>query len=221
MELQRPLPLYIQVYQVLRQKILEGQFTPGETMLESRIAEQLGVSRTPVREALRQLVSERLVVSSGSELTVINPDLSAIRELYTCRGALEAIVAVRASELADESDIVQMSEALCEAEAAIQSEQHVQVFSANTRFHDSMVTSARMPLLSELLETIRGPILIARRHILSRSAEVETAIIAEHRKILEAIEQHNPELAKQRMEEHMRNDMSRAALTNGETASGT
>ncbi|MCL6452809.1 MAG: GntR family transcriptional regulator [Alicyclobacillus sp.] len=211
MQLQRPLPLYTQVYQVLREQILNGQFEPGEPMLESRLAEQLNVSRTPVREALRQLVSERLIVANGSELTVANPDAEAIAELYMCRSALESIVAMRASQLADATEVAEMQQALDDAAAAIASRDHLGTFSANTRFHDCMVKSARMPLLSELLDTIRGPILIARRQILNRSTEVENTILAEHRKILAAICQRNPNLAQQAMQAHMQNDMARAA----------
>lgn len=211
-QLQRHVPLYTQVYQILREQILDGLLHPGESLLESHIAEQLNVSRTPVREALRQLASERLIVVNGSELTVANPDGAAITELYTCRSALEAIVAIRASEIAEPSDVAQMVQALDDAETAIGKEDHVGTFSANTRFHDCMVKSTRMPLLSQLLDTIRGPILIARRHILARSTEVENAILAEHRKILEAIRLGDSKGAQHAMEEHMKHDMIRASI---------
>ncbi|KPV44053.1 GntR family transcriptional regulator [Alicyclobacillus ferrooxydans] len=212
MEVQRPIPLYMQVYQILREQILDGLFKPGETLLESRIADQLNVSRTPVREALRKLTSERLIVSDGSELRVANPDTEAILELYTCRSALEAIVAAKSSEIAEPAEIEEMEKTLNDAESAIQNGSRVDSFTANTRFHDLMVQSARMPLLSELLDTIRGPILIARRQILARSAEVERGILIEHRKILEAIRLRDPELARQRMEEHMKHDMERVGI---------
>lgn len=216
MEVQRPIPLYMQVYQILREQILDGLFKPGETLLESRIADQLNVSRTPVREALRKLTSERLIVSDGSELRVANPDTEAILELYTCRSALEAIVAAKSSEIAEPAEIEEMEKTLNDAESAIQNSSRIDSFTANTRFHDLMVQSARMPLLSELLDTIRGPILIARRQILAMSAEVERGILIEHRKILEAIRLRDPELARQRMEEHMKHDMERVGIQSEE-----
>jgi DNA-binding GntR family transcriptional regulator len=209
-ELRRSAPLYQQVYGVLRRRILEGKYGPGETMLESRIARALEVSRTPVREALLQLEREGLLVTRGSERVVANPTKEEFVNLYICRAALERLVAERAARLATQSEIKLMAAALDEAKAAIAAGDHVGVIDANTRFHDQMVESTRMPPLRQLMETIRGPILIARRDVLSDVA-VEEAIWEEHSALLDAIRQRDPQKAQELMELHMNNDMERGS----------
>lgn len=209
MELRRSAPLYQQIYHLLRQQILAGEHTPGEPMLESHIARTLHVSRTPVREALRQLEREGLVVTRGSELVVADPTKEEFVDLYTCRAALEQIVAERASRFASQSEIDAMEAALREAEEAMTAGNHAGVLAANTRFHDQMVQSARMQPLQDLMNTIRGQILVARRQVLADSLEVERAIGDEHARLLEAIRQRHVQRAKERMEMHMKNDIER------------
>jgi GntR family transcriptional regulator, rspAB operon transcriptional repressor len=170
MEIQRPAPLYRQVYELLRQKILHGEYAPGENVRESHAAEMLRVSRTPVREALRQLEKEGLLVAHGSERVVTNPTREEFVDLYACRAALERIVAERSARLATRSDIGVMASAIEEARTASAAADHAGVISANTRFHDRMVESARMPPLSQLMNTIRGPILVARHATSSTGA---------------------------------------------------
>jgi DNA-binding GntR family transcriptional regulator len=208
MELQRPAPLYQQVYDLLRQKILRGEYAPGESVQEVQIAEMLHVSRTPVREALRQLEREGLLITRGTERTVANPTKEQFVELYICRAALERVVAERAAQFATPSDIEAMAGAIEEAKAAGEAGDHAGVLFANTRFHDRMVESARMPTLRQLMDTIRGPILVARRHVLSDSA-TEAEISKEHSALLEAIRQHDARMAQEHMQLHMSNDIER------------
>lgn len=208
MELQRPDPLYRQVYELLRRRILAGEYSSGEALQESRLAETLGVSRTPVREALRQLEREGLVAGRGAERVVVDPGREELVDLYACRAALERLVAERSARLADKSDMAVMEEALERAREACEAGDHAGVSAANTRFHDRMVESARMPPLRRLMDTIRGPILIARRQLLSDSA-VERAILDEHAELLDAIRRHDVREAVERMEKHMKNDLER------------
>ena len=210
MTLQRPAPLYRQVYELLRQKILDGEFAPGENVQESRTAEMLRVSRTPVREALMQLEREGLLVARGFERAVTNPTREEFVDLYICRAALERIVAERAARLATRSEIEVMAAAIDEAAAASVAGDHAGVLTANTRFHDQMIESARMPPLSQLMNTIRGQILVVRRHLLSDAA-IEAAICDEHTTLLEAIQEGNAVEAQRRMERHMDNDIQRLA----------
>ena len=208
MGLQRPAPLYQQIYELLRRKILQGDYAPGESVQEVQTAEMLSVSRTPVREALRQLEMDGLLVARGSERTVANPMKEEFVDLYTCRMALERVVAERAARYATPEDVEVMAAAIEEARAASEGEDHASVLSANTRFHDRMVESARMTTLRQLMDTIRGPILVARRHVLSDSV-TEAAISDEHSSLLDAIQRHDARAARERMELHMSNDIER------------
>ncbi|WP_029421567.1 GntR family transcriptional regulator [Alicyclobacillus macrosporangiidus] len=217
MAVQRPEPLYQQVYRIVRQRILDGVYKPGEVLSESGIAQQLQVSRTPVREALRQLISERLVTADGPEMAVANPTRDEFIDLYTCRTALEMVVAERAARLATADDVAEMEAALRDAEAAIEEFDHARVHAANTRFHDLLVSCARMPMLSALLDTLRGPILIARRRILADSVDTEREILAEHRALLAAVQAGDAEAAQAVMRRHMANDLGRGLRLYDET----
>ena len=211
MTIQRSTPLYQQVYELVRQRILDGEYVPGESLQESRMAETLRVSRTPVREALRQLEQEGLLVAHGSERAVRNLTREEFVELYTCRMALERLVAERAALSATEDEIGYMAGAIVEARAAGGVGDHAGVVSANTRFHDQMVQSTRMKQLRQLMDTIRGPILVARRRLLS-DAEIEAAISDEHDAVLGAIRRRDVRSAQDLMEAHMRNDIERGVV---------
>jgi DNA-binding GntR family transcriptional regulator len=174
------------------------------------MAEMLRVSRTPVREALLQLEREGLLIAQGFERAVTNPTREEFVDLYICRAALERIVAERAARLATRSEIEVMAAAIEEARVASAAGDHAGVLTANTRFHDQMIESARMPPLSQLMNTIRGQILVVRRHLLSDAA-VEAAICDEHTTLLEAIQEGNAVEAQRRMERHMDNDIQRLA----------
>lgn len=211
MTIHRSTPLYQQVYELLRQRILAGEHAPGESLQESRMAESLQVSRTPVREALRQLEQEGLLVAHGSERAVRSLTRDEFVELYTCRMALERLVAERAARFATETEIDEMAEAIQEARIATAAGDHASVLSATTRFHDQMVQSARMRQLHQLMDTIRGPILVARRSVLS-DAEVETAISDEHDAVLDAIRRQDIQAAQDLIELHMKNDIERGVV---------
>jgi DNA-binding GntR family transcriptional regulator len=208
-ELQRPAPLYRQVYTLLRRQIVEGKYSPGEVLHESRMAESLQVSRTPVREALRQLEREGLLVPHGSEKAVTNPGKEEFVDLYTCRMALERLVAEKSAANAGGDDIEYMAKTINEARGAAESGDHGGVLAANTGFHDRMVESAGMPTLERLMDTIRGQILVARRNLLLTNTEFETAICDEHDTILAAIKNRDSKAAQKNMERHMKNDIKR------------
>jgi DNA-binding GntR family transcriptional regulator len=108
-----------------------------------------------------------------------------------------------------------MTAAIEEARAAVAAGDHGGVLSANTRFHDRMVESARMIPLRQLMGTIRGPILVARRRLLTDPG-IEAAICGEHEEILDAIRRKDGRAAQERMEWHMKNDIERGVRSFGE-----
>ncbi|MCL8208794.1 MAG: GntR family transcriptional regulator [Actinomycetia bacterium] len=206
---ERAQPLYQQVYHVLREGIVTGVYAPGQILAESSLAQALGVSRTPVREALRQLEKDGLVVTGPYEVVVAKPSEQDFVDLYVCRAALERVVAEYAAQRRSDADVAAMTAALDDAERAIDSQDHAGVLRANTRFHDRMVESAGIPRLRELMGSIRGPILLARRHVLAQGEQFEREILGEHRAILAAIVARSPRVAVERMERHMRHDIER------------
>lgn len=207
--IERSAPLYQQAYEVLKGKILRGEFRPGSTVSETLLAEMLGVSRTPVREALRQLEKDGLVAISRFEVVIAKPSREEFVELYLCRAALEQLVAQRAAESADDKAREDMAEALNDAKRAWEKGDGPGILSANTRFHDRMVESAGIARLSQMMDSLRGPILLARRVVLSAGPEDAREILSEHEGLLMGINAHDPGITQDRMKSHMENDIRR------------
>ena len=208
----RQVPLYQQVYTILKRKMFAGDFRPGQVLSETLLAENLGVSRTPIREALRLLEKDGLVQIQRYEVAVTKPSREEFLNLYLCRAALEQLVAERAALQATTEDIARMASALQSSAEAIQHRDHKRVLESNTNFHDMMVESAQVAPLSQLMGSIRGPILLARRLVLSACEKHERQILAEHQKLLQGIQDHTPEETKKWMAHHMQNDMERGLM---------
>ncbi len=130
-------------------------------------------------------------------------------ELYLCRAALEQLVAERAALEATPADIETMTLALRRSEEAINRNDLLAVLTHNTQFHDKMVQSARIVQLSRLMDSIRSPILLARRMVLAAGEVNERGILAEHWEILLAIQERNSRLTQDGMKRHMHNDLER------------
>ncbi len=97
MTIQRAQPLVVQVYEHLRSAILTGELEPGEKINETQLAAQLKVSRSPVREAIRLLTTEQLLVEKDGMIQVFKPSLDDFLELYEVRLTIEPAVAAKAA----------------------------------------------------------------------------------------------------------------------------
>ena len=92
-----------QVFEILEKDILTGIYARGENLTETKLSEKLGVSRTPIREALRRLEQERLVVGTSRGMRVVGLDMSDIEDIYEIRSRVEGLAARRAAERAKPS----------------------------------------------------------------------------------------------------------------------
>lgn len=198
-----------QAYELLRRQILEGNLAPGERVTEVALAKRFGVSRTPVRQALARLRVDGLIeAGDGNELRVIEPQWEDFEAYQLCRAALEELVARLAAERATEQDIATMRQALAVARECAERGDVVGLLRANTDFHETMVLSTRNRPLRNLMDSIRGPILVFRSAILHYSAE-EREIVREHETILDAIAARDPEQAASLIREHLQSDRKR------------
>jgi len=145
-------------YERLRAAIVENRYRPGQRLVEQRIAEELGVSRTPVREALRMLGAEGLVVSERNRGAMVRP-LSAteVVDLYGLRIRLESYAVEVATERATDAELdelVAAADGFGDTRRAVDVDSIEgvrQIHEANRRFHDAIVTAARHPRLAAML----------------------------------------------------------------------
>lgn len=213
------------VYNQIRNRILRGFLVPGEQLIEKDLAEQCGVSRTPVREALRQLESEMLVRRTDTKRSyVAEYSMADIDDVFTLRGILEGYAAAWAARNMTERKLGKLricNDALKKA-VANKPAPDVEGFLKNNRgFHNLIIEvagSQRLKVL--LLRLVEQP--VVQRTVLSYTREQLMQSYYEHEEILQAFERKDPEWARTIMNGHIRRafhayaDMFKRVTTPGE-----
>lgn len=202
-------PINQKVYAYLKEGIVRGVYPPGQVMRETALALELGVSRTPVRDALRRLERDRLVVPSGPSFRVYRPTAQDVDELYECRTALEVLAAQLACRRGRVREHDEMERCLAGMEEAYRRGDASAVRELDTRFHDLLVAAAGSRTLAELMEHIHYR--IAQLRNMARDLRLDGAtVLDQHRRILEAVRAGNALAAGNVVREHL--EMVREAL---------
>lgn len=196
------------VVEVLRELILTNTFPPGARLAETELAEQLGVSRTPVREALRQLAAEALVElppNKGARVASWSPD--EIESVFELRSTLEPRLTGLAADLADEADIVEL-DGLATRMLVVGSPGPEQDLDAliplNTAFHGRLVELGDAPAFaSALAGAIRAPLVMRNFHAYDDASMRRS--LAHHIEIVAAMRAGDPQWAAAVMTAHLRN----------------
>jgi DNA-binding GntR family transcriptional regulator len=189
-------------YQRIRSMVIEGEIPPGARLGQVELAEQLGISRTPVREALRRLTGEGLaefVPNRG--FRAANPGLDAVLHRLEVRSLLEPGIARLAAARRSHGDLIRLMETI-EREAA--AETRVEAHDASREFHLLLAGATGNPELVSVLASL-WIVEIGRRLLAARatSAEWRMADVAEHRAIATAVGAQDGELAARLMSEHI------------------
>lgn len=201
-----PLTVRETTYHRLRKRLLAGEYAPGERLTEEAIASGLGVSRTPVREALHKLELEGLVEPAGARGFRAPVDsTSAMNELFELRGVLEGhalaclVSIITTPTLAALQELVELSEDACRAGDLDQ------VFHYNTRFHDLLygALAEERPRLHGLIEDMRDYVVRYRKNTLI-TKESAWRSVEGHKKILLALELGDRNLCEQLMRSHVK-----------------
>lgn len=193
-------------YRLLRRLLLTGQFGPRQRLTEESLARRLGVSRTPVREALHKLELEGLVTTAGARgFRVVDESVDDMNELFEIRAVLEGYALAGLCPVVSAADIRRLQELVDEAELACREESLEIVFALNTRFHDLLygLLAASRPRLHGLIEDMRQYVLRYREHTLVHLGAARRSILG-HRKILLALELGDSELCERIMRAHVR-----------------
>ncbi len=191
------------VYQRIRDDILEGRFAEHEELKEVAIGEELGVSRTPVREALRQLELEGLVTiipNKGAYVTGITA--KDVADIYQIRSKLEGLAARWACENITEEQMTEMEECIFLSEFHAKEGHREIMAQMDNRFHEVLYEASNSKMLEHLLSDFHQYVLRIRRKTLS-SIERSQESNMEHRMIMEAIKNHNPDLAEELANKHI------------------
>ena len=193
-----------QVFEVLELNILSGQYERGELLTEIKLSEQLGVSRTPIREALRRLEQEHIIESTSKGVKVIGISREDIADICAIRLRLEGLAARWAAERADESGIAQLKEIVELQEFYTQKEDPDSIKNADSRFHQTIYALCGSTCMRDTLEPLHRKLLKYRRVSVSRQSRAQKSL-EEHRAIYQAIADHDGENAERLTVLHVEN----------------
>ena len=211
-----PQPLHEQIYLSLRASILEGDIGQGDRLVESRLAEEMRVSRTPIREAIRRLQQEGLLTRDpAAGITPAAVSASSAIQLYDCRIALETLAVegacrhATAEQIAHLQHLQQQADALLEA-APPPDDVALAQRDLNYTFHRAIADASQNPWLVSLLDQLGNQVKLLRLQILQTPPEV-AAIQAEHWDIIAAIARRDAPTATAKMRHHLEVSKTRIA----------
>ena len=207
-------PVRKKAYEHLKTAILSGRFSPKERLTEEHLAETLGVSRTPVREALYKLEAEGLIRPLKKRGFIVSGDSKEeVKELFELRAILEGYALRIISERITEESLQHLGTFIDKAQAALEANRMGDVFKWNTRFHDYLHELVSDSIrLYRLIVDMRKQVL-RHRKVTLQSIEGAQRTLDGHRKILLALRLKDPELCERTMREHIKLAKEDALLT--------
>jgi DNA-binding GntR family transcriptional regulator len=196
-------PLYEDVAERLREQIFSHELAPGSWLDEQSLAIAFGISRTPMREAIKVLASEGLVttkMNKGAYVTEV--DRRDLEQIFTVLSLLEGQAAKETALKATEEHLTQLDNLHHRLEKAAADRDLEQFFEINVRFHELIQEIAGNKWMNGVIEDLRKVLKLQRRDSLSRSGRLLSSLI-EHREILQAILKRDSIAAELAMRKHL------------------
>jgi DNA-binding GntR family transcriptional regulator len=191
------------VYEAIKENILNGRYPAGESLVESKIAEELHVSRTPVREAIRQLEFEDLVVSIPNRgVFVLGLTKQDFEDIYAIRVLIEGQIVQWAIDRITEEELNKLYEIVELMEFYTKKKDFESLVRLDTNFHKTIYDACKSKHLNRMLTGLHSNMQLARQQSLRKPNRAEHSL-EEHQAILDAIEKKDRELATQLMVEHV------------------
>ena len=196
-------PLYEDVAERLREQIFAHELAPGSWLDEQSLALAFGISRTPMREAIKVLASEGLVttkMNKGAYVTEV--ERRDLEQIFTVLSLLEGEAAKETALRATEAELTQLDDLHHRLEKAAADRDLEQFFEINVKFHEMIQEIAGHPWMNGVINDLRKVLKLQRRDSLSRSGRLLSSLV-EHREILQAILKRDPLAAEAAMRKHL------------------
>lgn len=187
---------YHQSYEILRDRILSGEIPGGTKIVEEKLASELGVSRTPIRESIRRLQHEGLIVNKK----VVKPTEKDLRNMFQVRILLEGYSAKCAAAYLPENDLTDLRDCVEIGRTGTFDE----IMIANERFHEITVSASNNPVMIDIIDRMSSIIYLFRRTVVFYNRPF---LIDEHEKIYEAIKARDGQTAELLMQQHLQADL--------------
>jgi GntR family transcriptional regulator, trigonelline degradation regulator len=206
-------PLREQAAQVIRRAILEFRFKPGQRLIERDLIEQTGVSRTTIREVLRQLAAEGLVTTIPQKgVVVVSLTEEEVADLYEVRVLLESFVGRRFAQRATDEQVKELRAGFKELSRSLRGSKDIQErLAAKDRFYDLLLEGAGNPQVRALLGSLQERVRLMRARSLSQPGRVKKTL-KEIEAIVDAIEARDPDAAAAASEHHVMESARAAKL---------
>jgi len=197
-------PLREIVFESIREAIINGTLKQGERLMETQLAEELGVSRTPVREAIRKLELEGLVAMlprKGAYVAGIMPKDAA--DILEIRAALEGLAAKLAAERITDEEIEELADDTAKIEESINKGDVEKAVEYDNKFHGSLVGASRNTRLASMVSNLQEQVQRFRIMLTSTSKNVMLKSLNDHKRIVEALSRRDRFLAQSLAKEHV------------------
>lgn len=203
-----------EAYLALHRRIVRGQLPPGELLLEPALCEELGISRTPLREALKRLAVEGLVVMPRNRRARVAPiDAQELEHLFEVEAGLESLAASLAATRMTNAELKRLESLQERLERLLEKGDRNAYFELNQRIHGLIVAGAKNPVLEETHRGLLGRLERARYLALDRLGRWEEST-QEHHEILEALKARDGERTRRLLADHVRHTGDAIAAIN-------
>ncbi len=196
LESNRSRPASHQSYEILRDRILNGELLGGTKIVEEKIAAELGFSRTPIRESIRKLEHEGLIVNKR----VVKPSEKDLRNLFQVRMLLEGYSAQCAASYLKENDLQSLRKCVEIGKSGTVEK----IMEANERFHEIIVGASNNPVMIDIIDRMSSIIYLFRKTVVFYN---RPHLIDEHEQIYEAIKARDGQKAETLMKTHLQADL--------------
>ena len=202
-KISKSLPLFLLGYEKIKNLIIDGHLESGQRVTDNQLSEMLGISRTPVREAVRMLCHENLLKSEDGIVTVYEPSLRDLGEIYSLRAMLEGLaISILVSnenqyELADHLEKV-----IASSVEAYEKKDFARVATCNRHFHNMFFTCSNSDMIFEQMKNIDVKMHIYRRLSLQKTDHILTSI-SEHLAIVESLKRGDLVTCRLQVERHI------------------
>lgn len=199
------MPLSTKIFNILREDILNGRYREGSKLIESKLAKELQVSRTPVREALKQLELEGIVENIPNRgAIVLGISQQDIEDIYTIRNSIEGIAAKWAVERMTEEELEELKEIYDLMDFYVQKNDIEGFAQLNIEFHESIYRATKSRYLEQVLKGLQYYMKRTRMKALQVEGRIQKSQM-EHKEILDAFIHRDPEKAQEALTRHLMN----------------
>lgn len=198
----------------IKQQILNGDLNPGDRIVETKLARELGISQTPVREALRQLQGEGVVSILPNKGPIVRTlDIQDAYEIYSIRSMLEGLAIRLATQISTDQEFMELEQFYNQMKTKLTDDSVAYLLHDSSHIHETIINMSRHSRLISMYKSISFQISLINRLVGAKSTKQKE--IDEHLELIEALKRKDPDHAEETMRRHIYNSYCNFIKLNG------